>query len=232
MTGRLYGVGVGPGDPDLMTLRAHHVIAACRAVAFVEADGRPSRARRTADPAVPAGVEELPIALPMRPDPELAGDAYDAAAARIESCLAREIDVAVLCEGDPLLYGSFIQIMDRLAGRCEIEIVPGLPSVVAAAAAARLPLVSRDEVLTLIPATMAEAELAARLAVADCAAILKTGRHLDKVRRVLAEAGMLAGAVAVLEASMPAERIAPLAEWAEDTLPYFALIIAHRSSGT
>ena len=229
VTGRLYGVGVGPGDPDLMTFRAHNVIAACAVVAFVHAEGRPSRARMTADPAVPIDVEEIAFALPMRPEPEAAAAVYDKAAERIADILERGTDVALLCEGDPLLYGSFIQFMDRLAGRCEVEIVPGLPSIVAAAAAARLPLVRRNEVLTLIPATLAEPELAARLAVADCAAILKTGRHLDKVRRALAETGMLEGAVAVLEASMPAEKNVPLAEWTDETLPYFALIIAHRS---
>lgn len=228
MSGRLYGIGVGPGDPDLMTFRAHHVIASCRAIFYVAADGKPSRARTTADPAIPVGVEEIAIPIAMRPEPEAAQAAYDDAAARIEACLARGVDVGVLCEGDPLLYGSFIYLLDRLGGAHDVEIVPGLPSFVAAAAAARLPLVRRNETLSLVPATLPEPELAERLKAADCAAILKTGRHLDKLRRALAEAGMLDGAVAVLEASMPAERVAPLAEIEGEALPYFALVVAHR----
>lgn len=228
MTGRLHGVGVGPGDPDLMTIRAQKVIGACGAVFFIEADGRPSRARATAAAAIPADAEEVPVAVPMRAEPGAAAKAYDMAAARIAELMERGVDVAVLCEGDPLLYGSFIYLLERLEPAGDVEIVPGLPSFVAAAAAARLPLVRRDETLSLVPATLPETRFEERLASADCVAILKTGRHLPRIRGALQAAGMLESAVVVQDASLPGELVRPLAGLEAESLPYFALIIARR----
>jgi precorrin-2 C(20)-methyltransferase len=131
----------------------------------------------------------------------------------------------VLCEGDPFVYGSFAQLFERLGERYPTEVVPGIASFTAAAAAARTPLVGRTQTLLVLPATLPPDELAARLIRADAAAILKVGRHLARVRNVLAELGLLERAIYVEHASAARERIVPLADLAVDEAPYFSLLL-------
>lgn len=229
MTGSITGVGVGPGDPDLMTFRAAEAIRSADCIAFLQADGRPSRALTIAAGHLPAGAERLPIGMPMRPEPAAGQAVYDGAARMLAARADSGRRVAVLCEGDPLLYGSFIHLLERLRPAHEPDVVPGVPSFLAAAAAARLPLVRRSESLAILPGTLGEAELARRLAASDCAAVLKTGRHLPAVRRALDAAGMGKNAVVVEEVGGMRERICPLDGLNADGLPYFAIVLAHRS---
>ncbi|WP_417513085.1 precorrin-2 C(20)-methyltransferase [Minwuia sp.] len=228
MTGRIIGVGVGPGDPDLMTRRAVRVIAGADAVFYLSADGKPSRALATAQDIIAIGTDRVAIEMPMRSNPEAGRAAYDRAAADI-ACRARDGQtVAVLCEGDPLLYGSFIYLLERLRPDFSSEVVPGIPSFVAASAAAVVPLVRRTESVSLLPGTLPEAELTARLGACECAAVLKTGSHLPKVRNALEKAGMAKDAVVVEEASAAAQTVTRLDGVSADRLPYFAIILAWR----
>lgn len=229
MSGRLTGVGTGPGAPDLMTLRARAAVAAAPVIAWLSADGRPSRARATAADAIRDNATEIGIDMPMRTDPAAGAAAYDRGAARIAAELAAGRDVACLCEGDPLLYGSFIHLMDRLQDRFTVEIVPGLPSFVACAAIARLPLGRRTQSFGIVPATLDDAALAARLAVLDCAALIKTGRHAPRIRALLARLGLLDGAIVVAEASHDAQSVRPMAGTG-DSLPYFATVLVVRET--
>lgn len=228
MTGTLFGVGVGPGDPELMTFRAHRVIAAAPVVAYVTADSRPSRARAIAAGAIAPGAVELAIDLPMREAAGMAKPAYDQGAAAIAGHLEAGRDVACLCEGDAMLYGSFIQLFERLAGRHPVEIVPGLPSFTAAAAAVRRPLARRSECFGLVPATLDDDALAARLSVLDAAAILKAGRHAPRLKRLLGDLGLAADAVVVTEASTAKESVQPFETVADAALPYFATVLVRR----
>jgi precorrin-2/cobalt-factor-2 C20-methyltransferase len=227
--GRLYGIGVGPGDPELLTLKAVRLIRACPVLAYVAPDGRPSLARAIAAPHLPGyGQRELAIPVPMDPDAGLSRDA-----ARRTEPLAAELsagrDVALLCEGDPLLYGSFIHLSARLAGRFAVEVVPGVTSITAAAAAAaNLPLAARDATLTVLPATLPADRLADHLRRADAAAVLKLGRHLGKLRTVLADLGLLDGTVYVERATQPGQRVLPLAALEGDAAPYFSLALVVR----
>ena len=223
--GRLLGVGVGPGDPELLTLKAVRVLQESPVIAYVSAEGRPSAARRIAAQHITAGRRELNLALPMQPVPELAHAAYDEAASRIGAELEQGDDVAVLCEGDPFVYGSFTQLFDRLGERYPTEVVPGVMSFTAAAAAACTPLVSRTQSLVVLPATLPMDALAAHLARADAAAILKLGRHLCKVRELMAKMGMLHRAIYVEHASEARERVARLVDLTIDEAPYFSLIL-------
>jgi precorrin-2/cobalt-factor-2 C20-methyltransferase len=223
--GRLFGVGVGPGDPELLTLKAVRILQNCPVIAAVSAGGRPSVARRIAAPHLPPGRAELNLALPMQPAPELAEAAYDEAASRIGAELEQGRDVAVLCEGDPFMYGSFAQLLDRLGERYATEVVPGVTSFTAAAAAARQPLVSRNQSMMVLPATLPRAALASRLGSADAAAILKLGRHLPKVREVIVELGLLERAIYVEHASDGPERVERLTELSVDEAPYFSLLL-------
>jgi precorrin-2/cobalt-factor-2 C20-methyltransferase len=220
-TGQLYGLGVGPGDPELLTLKALRLLRAAPVVAYPAPDIGDSFARGVVAEWLDRGQRELAIRFPMRPGPPPA-TVYDEAAGQLTAVLDRGEDIAFLCQGDPLFYGSFAGILRRLAPRYRITIVPGVSSLTACAAAAGLALAQRDDTLTVIPATLAEDELARRLAGSEAAAVIKLGRHFPKLRRVLAALGRLDRAVYIERASLPNQRVEPLAQVDPASVPYFA----------
>ena len=220
----LHGVGLGPGDPDLMTVRARRLIEAARVLAYPAPEGRKSLARSIAAAFIPSGAEEIVVRLPMTSERAPAQAAYDAGAARIAEALGRA-DVVYLCEGDPMLYGSFMYLAARLAGAHRVVVTPGVSALGACAAAALMPLAARDQPLAVIPATLPEAEIARR-AEGAAVAVLKLGRHVGKVRRALAAAGLVA--TYVERASTPGERVMPLAQ-APDPAPYFSMALAAKA---
>lgn len=222
--GKLYGVGLGPGAPDLMTLRAHRLISAARVVAYPALAGTESFARSIAADLIPAGAQEIVMDVPMTAARGPAQTAYDKGAAEIAAALAAGEDVICLCEGDPFFYGSFMYIYARLADRFAVEVVPGVTSITACAAAAGLPLAARNERLTVLLGPLPEDELKARIDGAECVAILKVGRHLPKIRAVIAGLDLLAHATYIARASLPDQVICPLAE-APDDAPYFSMIL-------
>ena len=226
--GMLYGLGIGPGDPDLMTIKAHRILQSVPVVAYPAPDTGDSLARSIAAPHMVAGQTEIVIRTPMTPGNFPADDVYDRYAAEIAGHLDAGRDVAVLCEGDPFLYGSFMYLFQRLAADYRAEVVPGVSSLGAVAAAAGRPLVSRNQVLSILPAPMDEAELERRLAASDAAAIMKVGRHLEKVKRVLARLGLAGGAIYVEHATMPDQKIMPIGEVDTDAAPYFSMILVRR----
>jgi precorrin-2/cobalt-factor-2 C20-methyltransferase len=225
--GRLYGLGVGPGDPELLTLKALRLLREVPVVAYPAPKHGDSFARAIVAAWIGGHQREIVIRFPMRPGP-LPIAVYDIAAAALAAELDRGHDVALLCQGDPFFYGSFINLFTRLAGRYRIEIVPGVSSLTACAAAAALPLVARDETLAVIPATLDEAELARRLADADAAAIVKLGRHVAKVRRVLDRLGLIDRAIYIEHATLADQRVAPLACIAPEEAPYFSMALVTR----
>jgi precorrin-2/cobalt-factor-2 C20-methyltransferase len=224
MPGRLYGLGVGPGDPELLTLKALRLLRTAPVVAYPAPEQGESFARSIVASWLEPWQREIPIRIPMRPG-LLCAPVYDAAAAALGAELDQDKDVALLCQGDPFFYGSFIELWTRLAPRYAVEIIPGVCSLAACAAAATTPLVARDETLAVIPATLGEAELAHRLAQADAAAIVKLGRHFQKVAGVLDALGLLGGARYVERASLPNQRMAPLASVDAKSVPYFSMAL-------
>ncbi len=229
MSGRLYGIGVGPGDPELLTLRAVRLLQRLPVIAWPELPGRPGFAHDIAAAHIPPSCISLPFTIPMTTAREPAQRAYDAAADAIGAHLEAGRDVGVLCEGDPMFYGSFMYLLPRLAPRFPVEVVPGVSSLGACAAAARLPLAGRSEALTVIPATRANGEIAAAIAAAEAAAIPKVGRHLDRVRRLVAALGLEEVAWLVIHASLPGETVMPLAE-APERAPYFSMILIRKGT--
>jgi precorrin-2 C20-methyltransferase/precorrin-3B C17-methyltransferase len=231
--GRFAGVGVGPGDPELITRKAARLIAAADVVAYHAGVGKESNARRIAAELIPDGVIEEVLHYPVTTGATdhpggYAGalaDFYEEAAERLAAHLAAGRDMVLLAEGDPLFYGSFMYMHDRLAERFETEIVPGVPAFAAATAAAAMPLVRQTDVLTVLPGTLPEPELARRLADTDGAIIMKLGRTFPAVRRALEAAGRLEGAVYVERASMAEERRLPVADVDPSSVPYFSLIV-------
>ena len=224
MAGKLYGIGLGPGDPELMTLRAHRLVSQARVVAYPALAGGASFARAIAAAAIPADAREIVMDVPMTVERGPAQAAYDKGAAEIAQALEAGEDVLCLCEGDPFFYGSFMYIFARLADRFEVEVVPGVTSIAACAARAGLPLAARNERLTVLPGPLPEAELRARIEGAESVAIMKVGRHLAKIRGVIAALGLTGKATYVERASLPDEVVCPLAD-APDRAPYFSMIL-------
>ena len=227
MTARLYGIGVGPGDPELLTLKGLHLLQAVPVVAYAAPETGASFARGIVAQWLGRGQREIAIRFPMRPGPPPEA-IYDDAAGRLAVVLEEGKDIAFLCQGDPLFYGSFAGIYLRLAPRYPVSVVPGVSSLTACAAAAGLPLAQRDAAISVIPATLAEEALTRRLAESDVAAVIKIGRHFAKLRRVLDRLGLLDTAIYVERATLPNQRIARLAEVDATEVPYFAMaLICH-----
>ncbi|VVT19227.1 Precorrin-2 C(20)-methyltransferase [Roseovarius sp. EC-HK134] len=229
MAGKLYGVGLGPGDPELMTLRAHRLIAGATVVAYPALAGGESFARAIAAGAIAPGAREIVMDVPMSVERAPAQAAYDRGAAEIADALDGGDNVVCLCEGDPFFYGSFMYLFARLSGRYEVEVVPGVTSIAACAARAGRPLVARNERLTVLPGPLPEAELRARIEGAESVAIMKVGRHLAKIRGVIESLGLTAEAVYVERASLAEEIVCPLAQ-APEKAPYFSMILLSKGA--
>lgn len=229
MTGTLYGVGLGPGDPELLTLRAHRLISNARVIAYPTLAGGDSFARAIAAGVIPQSAREIVMDVPMTTAREPAQLAYDQGAAQIARELEKGNDVIALCEGDPFFYGSFMYLFARLSDQFRTEIVPGVTSMTACAAAHGLPLAARNEVLTVIPGPLDEATMTARIAQADSLIIMKVGRHLPKIRRVLGAAGLSERAAYIERATLPNEVRLPLTK-APEKAPYFSMILVTKGA--
>ena len=229
MLGKLFGLGLGPGDPELVTVKAVRILKSVSAVAFPILEGKESFARSIADQYIPKEINQIPIVVPMTQDRLPAQKAYDKAAQEISEILDRGQDVACLCEGDPFFYGSFMYIFARLSKMYEVEIIPGVTSVTACAAAAKMPLLARNEHLTVIPGTLEPEDLRSRILNADAVVIMKVGRHLDKIKKVLEEVELSSEATYVEYASLPAQQVLKLIN-APKTAPYFSMILVAKGA--
>jgi precorrin-2/cobalt-factor-2 C20-methyltransferase len=228
MTGTFYGLGVGPGDPELITLKAWRIISHAPVIAYPAANGNDSLARRIAAPFIPEDVIEVAIAVPMRREREPAQQAYDEAAQAIAEHLDQGRDVAFLCEGDPLFYGSFAYLFTRLAKDYLTQIVPGITSITACAAAMGRPLAARNDILKVLPGTLDASRLKQEITRSDAIAIMKVGQHFDKIRAVLNELGLGERAVVIEKATCDDERITPLCDVPEGEQPYFSTILIYK----
>jgi len=227
VTATLYGIGVGPGDPDLITLKGLRVLEAAPVIAYPAPESGDSLARAIMAPHLDGHHEEIAIRMPMTSDRFPAAAAYDRAARRIGERLDAGLDVAVLCEGDPFFYGSFMFLFGRMADRYPVEVVPGVSSLTACASALDAPLAARNDVLSVVPATLDAASLERRIREVDAVAIIKVGRHFAKVRTVLERLGARTRARYVERATMVNERILRLEDVDPGSVPYFSMILVH-----
>ncbi|MCP3717711.1 precorrin-2 C(20)-methyltransferase [Paraburkholderia sp. CNPSo 3281] len=231
--GRLHGIGVGPGDPELLTLKALRLLKAAPVVAYFVAKGKKGNAFGIVEGHLEAEQERLPLVYPVTTEalePPLSyeaiiADFYDGAAQTLSRHLDAGRDVAVICEGDPFFYGSYMYLHDRLAARYEAEVVPGVCSMLGGAAVLGVPLVYRNQSLAVLSGALPEDELRRRLADADAAVIMKLGRNFDKVRRVLGELGLAHRALYVERATMANQRIVALDDVDPMASPYFSLLV-------
>jgi precorrin-2/cobalt-factor-2 C20-methyltransferase len=233
LKGKLYGLGVGPGDPELITLKALRLLKSAPVVAYHAAKGKKGNALTIVETYLSSEQTLVPLIYPVTteklPDhmdyEQIVSDFYAEITTTIASYLDAGRDVAVIAEGDPFFYGSFMYIHDRLAEKYETEVVPGVCSVLGAAAVLGAPLVYRNQTLSILSGVMSAEELKARLVDTEAAAIMKLGKNLDKVRDVLNELGLMDRALYIERATMQNQRIAPLTEVSGSDCPYFSIIL-------
>jgi precorrin-2/cobalt-factor-2 C20-methyltransferase len=233
--GTIYGVGLGPGDPDLMSVRADRLLRNARHVAFFRKAGRPGRARQTVNGMLPDGVTEFAMEYPVTTeiplsDPrynEILAQFYADCTAHLKALSDRGEDVVVLCEGDPFFYGSFMHLYSRLSDITPVQVVPAITGMSGAWTATGMPITWGDDVLSVLCATLPEDELTRRMGDTDALVVMKIGRNIDKVVRALRLAGLYERAWLVQYAAMPNQTVARLAEMDDGVAPYFSIIIVH-----
>ncbi len=232
--GRIICTGLGPGDPDLMSVRADRLIRSAAHVAYFRKAGRQGQARRIVNGMLAAGVTEYALEYPVTTELPFDSPEYITALARFYddwatrlADLSQTADVVVLCEGDPFFYGSFMHLYTRLQGRAVIEVVPGITGMTGCWHATGVPITWGDDVMTVLMGTLPEADLQRHMMAADALVIMKTGRNLPRVRRALAEAGRLEDAWLVERGTMPDQRIARLVDVDATDCPYFAIVLVH-----
>ena len=226
--GTLYGIGIGPGDPDLITLKALRLLRSVPVLTYPAPEHGPSLARHIVTDHIPIGRIEIPIRMPMVAARFPAREVYDRAVNIIGEHLDAGRDVAYLCEGDPFFYGSFSFLFQRMIDHYSIEVVPGVSSLMGCAAVLGAPLATRDDVLCVLPATLGDQTLRTHLQRVDTAVIIKVGRHLARIRDLLDSLGLLAQARYVEHATMNNEQAMWLSTVEFDTAPYFSTVLVHK----
>lgn len=233
--GTIYGVGLGPGDPELMSLKAARLVSTAKIVAYFRKAGRPGQARQLVDGLLPRHAVELAMEYPVTTEIALDDDAYaETLRGFYEDCVVRLLahtdagdDVVVLCEGDPFLYGSFMHLHSRLIGCVDVEVVPGITGMSGCWTASGTPITYGDDVLSVVPATLDEPRLRQAMRSADALVVMKLGRHLPKVRRALTAAGLADRAVYVERGTTARQKVMRLADKPDDEAPYFSMILVH-----
>jgi precorrin-2/cobalt-factor-2 C20-methyltransferase len=233
--GTLYGLGLGPGDPDLMTVRAHRLLVSATHVAYFRKAGRAGQARRIVEGLLPDGVVEHAMAYPVTTEIAVSDPAYNQALSGFYAECATHLralsdaghDVVVLCEGDPFFYGSFMHLYTRLVDTHPVQVVPAVTGMSGAWTATCQPMTWGDDVLTVLMGTLPEARLTQHMAASDALVVMKIGRHLDKVRRALATAGRLDQAWLVEFATMQDQKVVRLAQAEGRVTPYFSIVLVH-----
>lgn len=234
MPGTIHGVGLGPGAPDLMSVRTDRLVRGARHIAYFRKAGRPGQARRIVESMLRADAIEIAMEYPVTTEIPLSDPRYNACMSafyadctdRLTTLAQAGEDVVVLCEGDPFFYGSFMHLHSRLTGVVPVRIVPGISGMAGAWTASGTPITWGDDILTVLMATLPEADLARRIADTDALVVMKIGRNLPKLRRAVAAAGREADAWLVEHAAMPEQKVTPLAQ-AESVTPYFSILLIH-----
>ena len=231
--GKLFGLGVGPGDPELVTVKAVKLLEQSDVVAFPSAKASGGNARKTVEPYLKETQELLPLIYPVTAGPvadtssylPIINKFYDETAEEIAKILDQGKNVSIICAGDPFVFGSYMYWHARLRDRYEITVVPGVSSILAAPVQLGMPLCHREDTVSILPATLCEDELVERLNQCGSAVIMKLGRTLPKVVRALEKANLLDNAYYVERATMEKENIKPVREVNANDVAYFSVIV-------
>lgn len=226
---RITCAGLGPGDPGLISVKADRAVRTATQIAYFRKPGRPGQARQIVEGLLAPGTTEYAMEYPVTTELPFDSPAYIDALAHFYDDWANRLaampgEVVVLCEGDPFFYGSFMHLYERLKGRTEVTVIPGIPGIVGCWNGMG-PMTWGDDVLTVLMGTLPEDDLVQHMLSAHALAIMKTGRNLPRVKAALARAGRLADAVLVEKGTMPGQRIARLAEVDAADCPYFAIVL-------
>lgn len=232
--GTIYGVGLGPGAQDLMSVRADRLVRNARHVAFFRKAGRKGQARAIVEGMLHADAVEFPMEYPVTTEIPVADPRYNALLSAfytqcteyLRALAAGGADVVVLCEGDPFFYGSFMHIYTRLKDAVPVDVVPAITGMSGAWTATGQPITWGDDVLTVLMATLPEEVLAEKIAATDALVVMKIGRNLPKLKRALDRAGRLQDAWIVEYAQMPRQHVQRLVDASEVT-PYFSIVLIH-----
>ena len=233
--GTIFGLGLGPGEPDLMSVRADRMLRQARHIAYFRKAGKPGQARQIVAGLLAEDVVEFPMEYPVTTEIPLEDPAYNDALGPFYADCARHLralsdqgcDVVVLCEGDPFFYGSFMHLYTRLRDTNPVQVVPAITGMSGAWTATGQPITWGDDVLTVLMGTLPEAELARYMADTDALVVMKIGRNIDKVRRALETAGRMDRAWLVEYATMPGQKVMRLAEAEGRVTPYFSIVLVH-----
>ncbi|WP_395019133.1 precorrin-2 C(20)-methyltransferase [Dongia sp.] len=231
--GKVICVGLGPGDPELMSVRADRLVRAARHVAYFCKEGRQGHARQIVDGIISPDAVEYSMEYPVTTEIPLDDPRYNEMMAAFYAdwsakiaTVARDTDIVVLCEGDPFFYGSFMHLHARLQGKVEIEIVPGITGMSGCWTSTGQPITWGDDVLTVVMATLPEAELSRRIGDTDALVVMKIGRNLPKLRRALEKSGKLQQAWLIERGTMPGQKVQRLVD-AGESVPYFSIAVVH-----
>jgi precorrin-2/cobalt-factor-2 C20-methyltransferase len=224
-TGTLFGIGLGPGDPELVTLKAARLIASVPVYAHFRKRGRAGHARTIAASLLPSAALELAFEYPVTTEVDFRDDTYTGpirsfyqqCAATLITHLDQGRDVALLCEGDPFFYGSFLHMYDRIKGTHGVHVVPGITGMSGCWTAANAPITYGDDVLTVLPGTLESGSLVEKLKSTDAAVIMKVGSNLEKI---YVERGSMAG-----------EKVMPLTALGPNAAPYFSIVLVPGGRG-
>ena len=228
MNSTLYGLGIGPGDPELITLKALRILRDAPILAYPAPETGKSLARQIVSTHLQDGKIEIPIRMPLSAKTFPKETVYDDATEILHNHLSNGQDVAVLCEGDPFFYGSFMYLFARMSERHNVEVIPGVSSPMACAAVLGAPLAAQNDVLTILPAPLTTTKLKKKLAATDAAAIIKLGRHFGRISKLLHDMNLETCSRYIERVTMETERILPLDQVDPRTSPYFSMILVHR----
>ncbi len=227
--GKLYGIGVGPGDPELLTLKAHRILQSVPVIAYAVPESGRSFAREVVSPFLEgANKVEIPIPMPLVAERFPAQEVYDEAQKNLSGRLRAGEDVAVLCQGDPFFYGSFMYLYARMCDEFRVEVIPGISSVMDCSAALGFALASRNDILTVLPGPMDAGLMKRRICEVEAAVILKVGRHFGKIYDLLKDLDLLSCSRYIERATLKNQRILSLEDIDPDEVPYFSMILVHK----
>ena len=236
MSGRIYGIGLGPGDPELMSVKAHRLLGQASHVAYFRKEGRAGRARTLVEGLIPATAAEIPMEYPVTTEIPLSDPRYNErlsafytdCTTHLAALADKGEDVVVLCEGDPFFYGSFMHLYERLKDRTAVEVVPGITGMSAAWTATGAPITWGDDILTVLMGTLSEADLVQNMGQADSIVVMKIGRNFNKICNALKAINKFDNAWLVEFAAMEGQTVQRLVDVAANhKAPYFSIIIVH-----
>lgn len=233
--GKIYGVGVGPGAVDLLSVRAEKLVREAKYIAFFRKAGRAGHARQIASTLLSKDVIELAMEYPITTEiplsdkrySEVLSEFYKKYSNKIISLSQTGIDLVILCEGDPFFYGSFMHIYSRVKDKCPVEVVPAITGMSAAWTATDIPITWGDDILTVLMGTLDKTTLENQLQDTNAAIIMKIGRNLPKIKKALERTGRFYDAFIVEYAAMDKQTVQRLSDYNTENAPYFSIIILH-----